>query len=165
MIILHCYFDVVMITRRVKTKLKDGAYYFLKNQDTTVMQKYARVEKKKEVLRTAALILSGAVTGILSGFFGGGGGMLVVPALTLIMKLTEKQAHATAIAVILPVTVVGAVTYLLRGVSAGEGFAGTAIGVVIGGLAGAMLLNKLSNKFVSFLFYGVMIAAGIKMVL
>lgn len=76
------------------------------------MQKYARVEKKKEVLRTAALILSGAVTGILSGFFGGGGGMLVVPALTLIMKLTEKQAHATAIAVILPVTVVGAVTYL-----------------------------------------------------
>jgi len=83
------------------------------------MQKYARVEKKKEVLRTAALILSGAVTGILSGFFGGGGGMLVVPALTLIMKLTEKQAHATAIAVILPVTVVGAVTYLLRGVSAG----------------------------------------------
>ena len=130
------------------------------------MQKYARVEKKKEVLRTAALILSGAVTGILSGFFGGGGGMLVVPALTLIMKLTEKQAHATAIAVILPVTVVGAVTYLLRGVSAGDGFAGTAIGVVIGGgLAGAMLLNKLSNKFVSFLFYGVMIAAGIKMVL
>ena len=121
------------------------------------MQKYARVEKKKEVLRTAALILSGAVTGILSGFFGGGGGMLVVPALTLIMKLTEKQAHATAIAVILPVTVVGAVTYLLRGVSAGDGF--------IGGLAGAMLLNKLSNKFVSFLFYGVMIAAGIKMVL
>ena len=88
------------------------------------MQKYARIEKKKEVLRTAALILSGAVTGILSGFFGGGGGMLVVPALTLIMKLTEKQAHATAIAVILPVTVVGAVTYLLRGVSAGDGFAG-----------------------------------------
>ena len=60
---------------------------------------------------------------------------------------------------------VGAVSYLLRGVSAGDGFAGTAIGVVIGGLAGAMLLNKLSNKFVSFLFYGVMIAAGIKMVL
>lgn len=28
MIILHCYFDVVMITRRVKTKLKDGAELF-----------------------------------------------------------------------------------------------------------------------------------------
>ena len=28
MIILHCYFDVVMITRRVKTKLKDGAVLF-----------------------------------------------------------------------------------------------------------------------------------------
>ena len=28
MIILHCYFDVVMITRWVKTKLKDGAVLF-----------------------------------------------------------------------------------------------------------------------------------------
>ena len=28
MIILHCYFDVVMITRRVKTKLKDSAVLF-----------------------------------------------------------------------------------------------------------------------------------------
>ena len=119
----------------------------------------------KKFLKNSLVVVLSALVGFVNGFFGGGGGMLVVPALTLIMKLTEKQAHATAIAVILPVTVVGAVTYLLRGVSAGDGFAGTAIGVVIGGLAGAMLLNKLSNKFVSFLFYGVMIAAGIKMVL
>lgn len=129
------------------------------------MQKYASVSRKKEVLRVASLIISGAVTGALSGFFGGGGGMLVVPALTLIMKLPEKKAHATAIAVILPVTIVGAVTYILKNVQTGQGFSMTAIGVIIGGLLGASLLKKLSNKFISFLFYGVMILAGIKMVL
>lgn len=165
MIILHCYFDVVMITRRVKTKLKDGAVLFFEKSRYYGYAKIRASRKEKRSFKDGGIDTFRRGYGDTVGFFGGGGGMLVVPALTLIMKLTEKQAHATAIAVILPVTVVGAVTYLLRGVSAGDGFAGTAIGVVIGGLAGAMLLNKLSNKFVSFLFYGVMIAAGIKMVL
>ena len=41
----------------------------------------------------------------------------------------------------------------------------TASGVVAGGILGAALLNKLSNKVLSFIFYGIMIFAGIKMVL
>ena len=128
------------------------------------MQKYARVEKKKEVLRTAALILSGAVTGILSGFFGGGGGMLVVPALTLIMKLTEKQAHATAIALMLPLCLVTSVAY---GVSATFDFRvvlPTVLGVASGGAIGAILLKKLSSDLVTFLFYALMLFAGLKMI-
>ena len=91
--------------------------------------------------------------------------MLVVPALGAIMKMQEKQAHASAIAVILPVTAVCAVVYALRGVPLGEAFPATASGVAAGGILGAALLNKLSNKVLSFIFYGIMIFAGIKMVL
>ncbi len=129
------------------------------------LDKYGIEKKGKTVLTVVLLALTGAATGILSGFFGGGGGMLVVPALTAIMKISEKQAHATAIAVILPVTAVSAAVYGARGVSLGAGFPYALVGVVLGGIVGAALMNKLSNGFLSLIFYGLMIAAGIKMLL
>ena len=47
-------------------------------------------------------IFSGGLTGFINGFFGGGGGMVCVPVLTGALKLSQKQAHATAIFFILP---------------------------------------------------------------
>jgi uncharacterized membrane protein YfcA len=38
------------------------------------------------------------------------------------------------------------------------------LGVLIGGVFGAVLLKKLSNVMLTLIFCGVMIAAGIKMV-
>ena len=88
-------------------------------------------EKIKEKLY---LVLTGVLTGVANGFFGGGGGMVVVPLMTFLLKLRTKVAHATAIAVILPVTVVG-----------------------------AWLLGKLSAKWVTRIFAIVMFAAGVKL--
>ena len=48
-------------------------------------------------------IVCGAATGAANGLFGGGGGMIAVPLLRA-QGLEEKRAHATAIAVILPVS-------------------------------------------------------------
>ena len=48
-------------------------------------------------------IALGMGIGATNALFGGGGGMLAVPALKLLGH-AEKQAHATAIAVILPVS-------------------------------------------------------------
>ena len=91
--------------------------------------------------------------------------MLVVPALSLILKISEKQAHATAIAVILPVTVISSAVYLVKGVAQSAEFPFALLGVIIGGLSGAMLLNKLSGGVLTAVFYLVMIAAGIKMLM
>ena len=52
------------------------------------------------------LIITGVVTGFCNGFFGGGGGMIVVPMLVLLLKLSPKKAHATAILIILPISVI-----------------------------------------------------------
>lgn len=133
--------------------------------DVNALAKYRSDGKSTTVLTIISLILTGAATGVLSGFFGGGGGMLVVPALAAIMKISEKQSHATAIAVILPVTAVGAAVYGIKGVDLGVGFPYALLGVICGGLIGAALMNKLSNGFLSVIFYGLMIAAGIKMLL
>lgn len=127
--------------------------------------KYRDESRAAQTAEILLLIALGAATGILSGFFGGGGGMVVVPALAAIMKICEKQAHATAIAVILPVTAVCAVVYGIRGISFGADFAPVAVGVVVGGLFGAAFMGKISNGFLSFIFYAVMIIAGIKMLL
>lgn len=105
----------------------------------------------------------GAVTGFANGFFGGGGGMLLVPALAAVMKLGEKQSHATAIAVILPLSAVSAAVYAAKGISAGAYLSPITAGVVAGGIIGAVLLSKLSGKAIGAIFYIVMIVAGIKM--
>ena len=51
------------------------------------------------------LMVYGALIGLLNGFFGSGGGILAV---TLLQKqgLPSRQAHATSIAIILPLSLV-----------------------------------------------------------
>lgn len=52
-------------------------------------------------LRTAALVLAaGTGVGLLTGLFGVGGGFVIVPALTLVLKLPMPQAIGTSLVVI-----------------------------------------------------------------
>ena len=50
----------------------------------------------------------GFVGGVLSGLFGVGGGILFVPALVLVLRLTQVHAEATSLLAILPTVVAGA---------------------------------------------------------
>jgi len=108
------------------------------------------------------LILCGALTGGANGLFGGGGGMIAVPALTGIVGLEQKQAHATAIMVILPVTIISAVIYLFTGEIDFSVLVPSAIGVTAGGIVGAAAMDKLSSPILQLLFALVMFFAGLK---
>ncbi len=116
--------------------------------------------KTKQIL---LLILAGAITGIINGFFGGGGGMIVVPMLTLFLGYTQKQAHSTAILIILPITILSSVLYFLNGNFNFEVGLPTAIGVFAGGLLGAFLLKKASSKIITIIFAITMAIAGVKL--
>ena len=50
----------------------------------------------------------GLVGGVLAGLFGVGGGILFVPALVLVLGLTQVHAEATSLLAILPTVVAGA---------------------------------------------------------
>ena len=50
----------------------------------------------------------GFVGGVLSGLFGVGGGILFVPALVLVLGLTQVHAEATSLLAILPTVIAGA---------------------------------------------------------
>lgn len=109
------------------------------------------------------LIIGGLITGALTGFFGGGGGMLVIPLLTGVLSLEEKEAHATAIAVILPVSLASALVYLINGgFPVNFGFY-TMFGVVLGGIIGAIILKKIKNRVLTFIFYALMTGVGIRL--
>lgn len=126
--------------------------------------KYNRQCQKLSKGRQIAVILAGLAIGVVTGLFGAGGGMLTVPALTFIAKFDEKHSHATAIAVILPLCLISSVVYALGATFENGVVLPTVIGVTIGGAIGAFLLKKMSNGAISFLFYALMLFAGLKMI-
>ena len=97
--------------------------------------------------------------GGVNALFGGGGGMLAVPALRL-LGLQEKQAHATAIAVILPVSLLSFLWYFIAGLYDVNVLIPTAIGTVLGGLLGAKTLQFLPQKATQYVFAALQALAG-----
>jgi uncharacterized protein len=63
--------------------------------------------------RTLKLAVTGTAAGIFSGLFGVGGGILFVPALTLVLSLSQVRAEATSLLAIIPVALVGAALILV----------------------------------------------------
>ena len=106
---------------------------------------------------------AGCAAGAVNGIFGGGGGMIVVPLLTSVGRKPPLVAHATAILVILPVSLVSAAVYLIGGWFDAELFIAVSIGVVLGGAAGAKLLGAITPAAATVAFAVVMFAAGARM--
>ncbi len=118
-----------------------------------------KVSKKDIILS----IIFGLVVGIINGFFGGGGGMIIIPLLILILKFSTKTAHATAIAIMLPITVVSLIVALVvNGIDIVQSIP-IVLGVFVGGIIGSYLLNKLKAQWVTIIFSIIMLAAGVKM--
>jgi uncharacterized membrane protein YfcA len=118
---------------------------------------------KNDVKYKSFAILTGLFAGVVNGVFGGGGGMIVVPMLVLLLKIPQNKAHATAILIILPLSIVSGLLYTAFGSLELSVALPVGGGVIAGGLVGAFLLSKLSSKWLTIVFSVVMMAAGIKM--
>ena len=114
-------------------------------------------------MKAVLLLLFGAFTGFLNGFFGGGGGMVIVPILLWLNHAPVKKAHATALLIILPISIISGLFYLNL-----EGFDWSlfwqvGVGVLAGGVLGALLLEKASIIIVEVMFALVMLGDGVKL--
>lgn len=111
--------------------------------------------------------LIGIVTGFANGLFGSGGGTIVVPAMERFLNVEEHKAHATAIAVILPLSVLSLIIYLWKtDVAAVWQLAlWASAGGLAGGLVGAKLLAKVSGLWLHRIFGAFMLAAAVRMML
>ena len=104
----------------------------------------------------------GAPAGFLNGLFGAGGGVAVVPLLEW-SGLESKKAHATSIAVILPLCVFSALFYL-RGITPPwqEALWYLPLGIV-GAVLGAKFLQKVDNRLLRRIFGGIILASAVRL--
>ena len=128
-------------------------------------EKFRKIQKRSfmgEREKTGKKLFCGAAVGAANSLFGGGGGMIAVPMLAK-TGMTKKCAHATAILLILPISLLSFFLYAVRGLYDFSVMIPTAIGVSFGGAIGAKLLGKLPVKTVNLLFAFLQAAAGIFM--
>lgn len=108
--------------------------------------------------------LGGIGVGLLNGLLGAGGGMITVPLLEL-MGVEGKRAHATSLAVIVPLSLISAGVYWFRGWVE----PGTALlylpGGLFGALLGAKLLARANTAWVKGAFALLLLWASVRSVL
>jgi len=110
-------------------------------------------------------ILIGIVTGAANGLFGSGGGTIAVPAMVLILGAEEHKAHATAISIILPLTVISAFFYITNNYVDWDLTFKVTLGGILGGYIGAKLLNICPSRILRKIFAVFMIIAAVRMIL
>lgn len=114
---------------------------------------------KKKGLKSAF----GALIGAINGFLGAGGGLVLVPLLVK-TGMERKTAHANAVAVIFPITLISAVSYILQGrVALGDSLIYIAGGIP-GAALGTFVMKKISPTAIRRIFGGFMIWAGWRMI-
>lgn len=109
--------------------------------------------------------LIGFITGSANGLFGAGGGTILVPCMEKYLNIIPKKAHATAIAVILPLSVISAIFYIFKGSLLPYYIIYTSLGGIVGSLVGSVLLSKLTGKWLHRIFGLFMTAAAVRMIL
>lgn len=123
------------------------------------MKKEVKSNKNKIFL----YVLTGLLSGVANGLFGGGGGMILVPMLIYVLQLNPKIAHASAIFLILPLSITSGIFYASFGTFNPRIGLPTCLGVVLGGALGALALSKFSSKWIMIVFAIVMAVAGCKL--
>lgn len=114
-------------------------------------------------MKKLRLIAGGFFVGIINALFGAGGGIIAVPLLTK-NGLSQKEAQATAVSVILPLSVITSVFYYINGELGFKAALPYILPGIAGAVIGAFLLKKIPDKILKKIFALFMIWAGIRMI-
>lgn len=132
-------------------------------------QKKSKNSKQKQEKTTFGkkiiLMLLGGMIGFVNGFFGGGGGMICVPTLEKALKLDNKRAHATAIAVIFPLSVISCAIYIFKGSIQSLPLLSVGLGVLVGGIGGSFALKYIPSKALRIIFAVIMLVGGVRLII
>ena len=109
--------------------------------------------------------------GVVNGLLGAGGGIIMLYLVRFILAEREercevqKDAFASVVAIMLPVSVVSAVSYAAKGNLDMDVMGGVTIPALAGGMLGAYLTDKLPTRIIRAVFAVLVIVSGVRMIL
>ncbi len=106
----------------------------------------------------------GIITGFANGLFGAGGGTILVPSLQKFLNVECHKSHATAIAIIFPLSILSSFIYVRVGEIQWKVVLLISIGGIIGGGIGALTLKKIPKNMLHKIFGLFMIIAAVRMI-
>ena len=115
------------------------------------------------IVALVALAAFGVVTGMLSGLLGVGGGIFMVPVLVLVVGLTQQEAQATSLLVVLPTAIVATWSLHRRGV--GDLRVSLRMGIIgiAGSVAGTLLALSLPGQVLRICFAVLLVIVGVRL--
>ena len=114
-----------------------------------------------------SLLALGVAAGLLSAMLGVGSGILLVPALVLIIGLPQKSAQGTALAVMVPMALVGAARYAANP-SIDIGLMRVVLlsaGAIVGAFIGAAIAARVPGIVLRRIFAGFLLIVSVRMML
>lgn len=122
------------------------------------------MESKKITMETLIyLLLIGLAAGFMGGLVGIGGGVIIVPALVMLVGMTQHQAQGTSLTMILfPVGILGVLNYYKQGYVDFKYAGLLAVGFFVGSYLGSKYSLSLPQLTVKRVFAVIMIVLAIK---
>jgi hypothetical protein len=115
---------------------------------------------------TILYVLIGATAGVLSGLLGIGGGIIVVPALVLLVGLTQQQAQGTSLILLTaPLGLLAALTYYQSGYADLKIAAILGVGFFFGAFFGAKIAVNIPNVILGKIFGVALLLVALKLLL
>lgn len=110
------------------------------------------------------LLVIGTITGIMAGMLGIGGGLVVIPALVMVMGMSQQGAQGTSLAMMLPpIGILAAYNYYKAGHVDIKFALLLAVAFIIGSYFGSKLAIKLPQDTLKKIFGIFLLLVSIKM--
>jgi uncharacterized protein len=119
---------------------------------------------KMSVSTILILLIIGIITGIMAGMLGIGGGLVVIPALVMVLGMSQQAAQGTSLAMMLPpIGILAAYNYYKAGHVDIKIALLLAVAFIAGSYFGSKLAIKLPVELLKKIFGIFLILVAIKM--
>ena len=110
------------------------------------------------------LLIIGVITGVLAGMLGIGGGLVLIPALVMVMGMSQQAAQGTSLAMMLPpIGILAAYNYYKAGHVDIKFAILLAIAFIIGSYFGSKIAIKLPQDVLKKTFGIFLLVVAVKM--